>query len=267
LFILIVSPAFFAELKKLGKLYHVKAEASAAAAQWQHTLTWQPLAGNTQLEGSFQSLKIKNAEIFGFDHEKLLDIESLSICKNERVLITGASGSGKTVLLDVLAGLREVSASTLQVNNTELGSLKLLQQSIFYVGQQAVFFDGSLFENIGLNYHSREEVAAAIEQVGMDSWLQQQPEGLDQPIGDRIQLSGGQKQKLALARLALFKTDLVLLDEPLAHLSIDEQASVLVLLKKLTETRTSIWISHKPLASLSFDQTWVIDQKTVVQRT
>jgi ATP-binding cassette subfamily C protein CydD len=264
LFILTIAPAFFSELKKLGKLYHVKAEASASASQWHHTLTWTPLEGNVKLDEPFESLAMNKANIVGFDQEHLLDITALKIQKNDCIHITGRSGSGKTVLLDALAGLREITVDAIRLNGSDVKHLKTLQQSIFYVGQQPVFFEGTVFENIGLNQFDADAVKAAIERVGMTDWLNQQPEALDTELDEHIQLSGGQKQKLALARLVLFDTQIVLLDEPLAHLSQDEQTSVLSLLQVLTEKRTSIWISHKSLPPEMFNQTWIIEDKTLV---
>jgi len=267
LFILLIAPAFFAELKKLGKLYHVKAEATASASMWQHTLTWQPELQVHNQRTDLTAIDINDAIIKGFDNVTLLTIKHLQLTANDRIYLTGTSGAGKTVLLDAFAGLRAIQSPKMTLNHEQVTTLHALRDHVFYLGQRAVFFEGSIADNIGLQKFGTADIEMAIERVGMASWLKHQPQGIKTALQEKTPLSGGQRQRLALARLVLFDLPLVLLDEPLAHLSADEQADLLPLLFELTVNKVSIWVSHHPLPREQFSQIWNIDNRQLIQVT
>ncbi|TXR54003.1 ATP-binding cassette domain-containing protein [Reinekea thalattae] len=266
LFILLIAPAFFAELKNLGRLYHVKAEAVAGAESWWQVLTSPSVESNpltpSQSLDEFDSLVIKAASVSGIqqsDTESLLRFNDLSLHSKDRVLLTGSSGSGKTVLLDVIAGLRQLDASLIELNGQSQSNLVALRPKVLYLSQTPDLTSGSIRDNVGLQQCSDDDIVQAIEQVGLSDWLNAQANGLDTLLGDFAPLSGGQRQRLALTRLVLFNASIVLLDEPLAHTSEDEHASLLQLMLRLTEHRASIWISHKTIAAEHFNQTWHIN--------
>ena len=258
LFILLLSPAFFAELKKLGKLYHVKAEAVASAELWQTTLRASNTSLDDQASGDkqFQSLTIDQGDILGFDNVPLVHIRQCTLTAHDRVLLTGESGSGKSVVLDTIAGLRTISHSQMTLNRQQTATLIDLREQICYLGQTPIFLDGNIAENIGLGQYTERQIAQAIAAVGMADWLATLPQGLATPLHEQTILSGGQKRKLALARIQLFNAAIVLLDEPLAHLSAAEQADLLPVLERLTRGRCSIWVSHIPLSAVPFTKEW-----------
>ena len=259
LFILLIAPAFFAELKQLGRLYHVKAEAVAGAESWQQVLTAEPVVRENTPTETFTYLQICRASVQGLvssTDRQLLSIAELKINDGDRILLSGESGSGKTVLLDVLAGLRELSAESIELNGQPVADLTPIRNRILYLGQSPALMAGSVAENIGLGQFSDDDIIDAIEKVGLSEWLSTQPKGIHTRLGDFPPLSGGQKQRFALTRLVLFDLPIVLLDEPLAHISEDEQASVLDLMLNLTEAKTSVWISHKPIAADQFNRHW-----------
>jgi ATP-binding cassette subfamily C protein CydD len=264
LFILLISPAFFAELKNLGRLYHVKAEATAGAESWQEVLTAEPTEQIQPLTENFNSLIIQRASVKGLisqTDDELLNLEQLTITAGDRILISGESGSGKTVLLDVIAGLRNLSAESIQLNGEPVKDLSQLKNHILYLNQRPDLMAGTVAENIGLGQFSDSEIIQAINTVGLTEWLNSQPDGIHTRLGDFPPLSGGQKQRFALTRLVLFNLPILLLDEPLAHISNDEQSGILKLMLQLTENKTSIWISHKPVPIENFNRQWHISSK------
>lgn len=265
LFILLISPAFFAELKKLGKLYHVKSEATASAAFWQHTLKFKAETNIPEISKSIESIEISDTQILGFDAVPLLSIKHLVINRGDQIRLTGNSGSGKTVLMDALAGLRDIESVKLNINHTAVENLQSIRDCVFYIGQEAVFFDGSIAENIGLGQFNDTDIAQAIERIGMGTWLKGLEKGLATQFHENAPLSGGQKQRLALARLVLFDLPIVLLDEPLAHLSISEQEVLLPMLVELTKEKTAVWISHKTIPASYFNRVIHVNDQTVVE--
>lgn len=268
LFILLLSPAFFAELKKLGKLYHVKSEATASADLWQHTLQWQQDNNRSaNIDQPFHSLNLSDTTVLGLDGHALLSIGFCSLTKTDRVWLQGISGSGKSVVLDALAGLRDIKPGQCIINQRPAENLDELREQCFYLGQQPIFFDGTLRENLGLNQFDDKSLISAIETVGMSDWFYATSQGLDTQLNEHTPLSGGQKQKLALARLKLFDKPLVLLDEPLAHLSIAEQNELLPVLLRLTQERCSVWVSHIALPEQQFNKRWVLQQQVLTEET
>ncbi len=266
LFILLLSPAFFAELKKLGKLYHVKAEATASTELWQHTLSWKKDSLRTDSDTSFQALQVQSATISGFDKRTLVKVEELNLTTNDRILLSGKSGSGKSVVLDALAGLRTMTGN-IQLNNHTVENVQAIRDQIIYIGQTPVFFEGSVRENLSLNQFNDQQVLEALTTVGMSDWLVSLPAQLDTILNENTPLSGGQKQRLALARLCLFNRPIAFLDEPLAHLSRDEQKELLPLLLLLTEDRCSIWISHIEIAANHFTRQWQLTDQQLEEQT
>lgn len=261
LFLLLIAPAFFNEFKVLGKLYHVKAEASASTEQWHHTLQWQPSETLSQKSRiNFQQLLLTNVKVQGFEGNTLVCAASLNLQQGDRVQLNGASGSGKTVLLDALAGLRQTTGG-IELNGQAVASLNTLQASVFYLEQQPVFFAGTVRDNLSLGEVDDTKIIQAINDVGLGQWLKSQPAGLNTPLDEHTNLSGGQKQKLALARIIIFDVPLVLLDEPFAHLTEHEQDELFELLVKVTQSRTSIWISHRSMPTQAFNKQWWLSEQ------
>ena len=266
LFILLLSPAFFAELKKLGKLYHVKAEATASTELWQHTLDWENHSSQGSSDDSFQSLEINNAIIAGFDDQTLVTIDELNLTSKDRILLSGKSGSGKSVVLDAIAGLRSLTGN-IQLNSQAAEHVQAIRDQIIYIGQTPVFFEGSVRDNLSLNQFDDQRILNALATVDMKDWLTSLPAGLDTRLTEHTPLSGGQKQRLALSRLYLFDRPIILLDEPLAHLSREEQVQLLPLLLSLTEGRCSIWISHIEIAATHFSKLWQLTDQQLTEKT
>jgi ATP-binding cassette subfamily C protein CydD len=245
----------------LGKLYHVKAEATASAEQWHHTLQWQPtdhLASNRQAD--FKQLTIHNAQVQGFEGDALVSIDNLTLNEGDRVQLVGASGTGKTVLFDALANLRIITGQ-LSINDELTANLSLLQKNVFYLEQRPVFFNGTLRENLGLGEVDDDRIIHAIADIGLADWFAELADGLDTVLEEHTNLSGGQKQKLALARIIIFDVPIVLLDEPFAHLTEHEQTELFDLLVRVTQGRTSVWISHRIMNDEPFNKQWHLSEQ------
>lgn len=265
LFLLLLAPAFFAEFKALGKLYHVKAEAIASADFWQHTLQWssaeQTHAPTTH---SINCLSIDQGSVYGFEQgQSLLTIPQLSLAKGERVHLTGVSGAGKTLLLDTLAGLR-VLEGQLTLNNQPVTQFNELLAQVFYLSQRPVIFSGSLRENLTLRRANDQTAIKALDSVQLSSWYSTLAQGLDTIIDEDINLSGGQQQKLALARVLIFKPELILFDEPFTHLTIAEQLELETIMARVCQQRLSVWVSHRPMKTVEFSRHWHIDEAGLV---
>lgn len=258
LFLLLLTPAFFAELKAMGKLYHARADAIAAAEELAPILTQAPVSDGTLAESQFEQLQANHWQVLGYEGDVIIDGHDLRLERGYRVWLQGPSGSGKSALIDALMGLRPI-AGDWQLNGKPVRHLKGLSGSIALLTQKPVLLPGSVFDNIGLGRVDRATAERAIDAVGLNDWLAQQPQGLDTELGEFPPLSGGQAQRLAIARLWALKPELVLLDEPTAHLSEPEHRDLVALLEqKLTDT-TLVWVSHRTLNADFFNRIWHAD--------
>lgn len=261
LFILLVAPAFFAELKALGHLYHSRSSALGAAAAWETVLTRgdgegaQPAPTRRR---PFTQIELRETEVLGFDSEALLAIGKLTLQSGEHVLLRGPSGAGKSVLLEALGGLRPLRG-TIRLNSENAADLAALRDDALLLEQTPALFPGSVASNVGLGRTDDRAIASALETVGLGSWLAALPKGVQTHLGDHPALSGGQRQRLAAARLVLFRPSLVLLDEPTAHLSDDERHAVATLLQDLLADATVVWASHDIPGGAWFTRVWTVD--------
>jgi ATP-binding cassette subfamily C protein CydD len=259
LFILLVAPAFFAELKTLGHLYHSRSGALGAAAAWQSVLAAPPDPAMPPAEAEgWRDIALRDVSILAFDGSELLRVEGLALKPGERVLLRGPSGSGKSVLLEGLAGLRALRGSV-TLDGRAVVDLSALRDRVFLLEQTPALFPGTVAANLGLEQHDDAAIEAALARVGLGAWCEQLPEGLHTRLDDSPALSGGQRQRFAAARLLLFRPSLVFLDEPTAHLSDDERAEVAALLQALLADSAVVWASHDTPDSSWFTQRWFID--------
>ncbi|MEE4108211.1 MAG: ATP-binding cassette domain-containing protein [Halieaceae bacterium] len=262
LFILLVAPAFFAELKTLGHLYHSRSSALGAAAAWDAVLTEPERTGppSATRPSAFTQIEVRDGEVLGFDGEVLLRLPQLTLHRGDHVLLRGPSGAGKSVLLEALAGLRPMRGE-ISLDGRRTADLAGLRDTALLMEQTPALFAGSVASNVGLDEHDDQAVVDALEAVGLGPWLAGLANGVQTCLGDHPALSGGQRQRLAAARLLLFRPALVLLDEPTAHLSEEERQTIADLLQALLADSTVVWASHDPLPRDGFDRVWSVDTR------
>lgn len=183
----------------------------------------------------------------------VLDAVSARIPAQQWTAITGPSGSGKSTLLTALLGALPVSAGTLQAvdeHGTRMDLREADLSSVAWCPQEAHLFDSSIRRNLMLGVEETEsrtdaQLLEVLEQVGLAHWYRQQPRGLETRIGSGgHQLSGGQRCKMAVARAILGGHQVILLDEPTAHLGTDEADELLATLQQALATRTVVLITH-----------------------
>ena len=267
LWILLTVPLLLSEMKKLGQVYHQKAQAEAAqeelAPLYSHvpdTISLQSYAQSADNpEEMSRLLDASNFNVFdlrepaslkeGQVQPALLKANSLIISKGDKVLLNGKSGAGKTLLLEALSGQRPATHK--------------FEQPVVWITQHPVITPGSVRENLCLNdTYSDDILMTALQDVELEAWLTLLPYGLDTVMTDYPQLSGGEAQRLSLARALLRDESIWLLDEPTAHLPDEQHHRLAQLIKRLGENKTLIWASHKALPSNWFNQFWSVEKKT-----
>ena len=165
---------------------------------------------------TFDSLQLDKIS-FSFKDIKVLTNLSLNITKGDAFGIIGPSGAGKSTLLNILLGLLDPSSGSIKINGKLMTKhISAWRELISFVPQEPVLFDASIRDNIsfGMSNLSDKEIWAALKSVKLDSLISNQREGLDTFIGERGgNFSGGQKQRLSLARALIRKPKVIFLDE------------------------------------------------------
>ena len=202
---------------------------------------------------------------------KVLKGISFKVAAGTLTGIVGPSGAGKSTISSLIPRLYDVTQGVISVNGTDIRdyTIKSLRNSIGVVTQDSHMFHDSILVN--LKYAKSDataiEIEAACKSARIWDFIQSLPNGLDTVVGERgHRLSGGEKQRLAIARLLLKQPSLVILDEATAHLDSENEAMVQAALKEALVGRTSIVIAHRLSTIAHADQILVIDNGEIVEQ-
>ena len=185
--------------------------------------------------------------------------------------IVGPSGAGKSTISSLIPRLYDVTAGRILINNEDIrnSTIKSLRNVIGVVTQDSHMFHDTIRNNLlyAKNDASLQELESACSAARIWSFIESLPNGLDTVVGERgHRLSGGEKQRLAIARLLLKQPSLVILDEATAHLDSENEALVQLALKDALIGRTSIVIAHRLSTIIQADQILVLDGGQIVER-
>ena len=188
-----------------------------------------------------------------------------------RLAVVGGIGSGKTILLQVLAGLRGFSAGSLKVDGVALETETLRRHwaGIGWVPQEAFLFSLSLRDNLAMGrpQASVEELWEVARVVCLDDLIRRLPMGLETVVGERgVVLSGGERQRTALARALLRKPRLLILDDALSAVDAETESRILENLKGFLQGVTLILATHRVFVAELCDQVLVLEDGAIVQR-
>ena len=202
---------------------------------------------------------------------KVLKGISFTVASGTLTGIVGPSGAGKSTISSLIPRLYDVTQGVISINGTDIRdyTIKSLRNSIGVVTQDSHMFHDSILVN--LKYAKADataiEIEAACKSARIWDFIQSLPNGLDTVVGERgHRLSGGEKQRLAIARLLLKQPSLVILDEATAHLDSENEAMVQAALKEALVGRTSIVIAHRLSTIAHADQILVIDNGEIVEQ-
>ena len=218
-----------------------------------------------------QSIQLQNISFHYPDKAPLLRDQSLSIHKGECIGITGESGSGKTTLINLIMGLISPTYGSVKVDNHELNqsTINSWLSQISYLQQQPVIMDASILDNIafGESNPRLEQVNMAIEQANLTDFIKNLPKGILTQLGEKgLQVSGGQIQRIALARALYRDSEILILDEISNNLDEGNLNDIIADLKNLTNNgKTIIIIDHNSVMLQLVNTIWnVVEGKITV---
>jgi ATP-binding cassette subfamily B protein len=174
---------------------------------------------------------------------------AFEVAPGRRVALVGPSGSGKSTLAGLILRLHDPSAGRVLVDGRDVREYTLasLRAQVAVLLQDALLFAASVRDNIsyGAAQAGEEEIVAAARLANAHAFIEALPEGYDTVLGERgVTLSAGQRQRIAIARAALSRAPIVILDEPTTGLDVENERAVVQALERLTAGRTTFTITH-----------------------
>ena len=182
---------------------------------------------------------------FAYGNKPVLDHIHLSVETGETVGISGISGGGKSTLLKLVSGLYEVQIGKITIGDAQ--ELPERRKRVAMVTQSAMLFPASIRDNITCGHGMDDDrIRHACHAAQLTEWISALPDGLDTFVGERGgQVSGGQAQRIAIARAVAKNAPVILLDEPTSALDGDTGTAVLTALASLTKGKTVLHVSHR----------------------
>ena len=213
-----------------------------------------------------QSIRIdKISYTYPETNKIILNSVSFNIKKNTTVAIVGLSGSGKTTLVDLIMGLLTPSSGNIIVDNTVVNrqNLKMWQQNIGYVPQSIYLTDDSIINNIAFSKSKKDidldQVYSAAKLAHLDDYVSQLPDKYHTIVGEHgVRLSGGQIQRIGIARAIYSQPDLLILDEATSSLDGHTENAVMQAVHNLSHKMTIIMIAHRLTTIKECDEIFVI---------
>jgi ATP-binding cassette subfamily B protein len=264
----------FLPLSFLGFVYR-EVKASLASIEQMLGLLKQESSvkdsGAQSLASNKASIEFQNLE-FNYQPERpILKGLSFTIKAGERVAVVGSSGAGKSTLTKLLFRFYDKTAGDILINNQSIYdySLASLREHIGVVPQDTILFNDTLKNNIlyASPKATDEEVARVIEMAQLDYFISQCPDGLETIVGERgLKLSGGEKQRLAIARMLLKRPAIMVFDEATSSLDSRTEKNINQAIKKVSAGYTSLIIAHRLSTIIDADNIVVLDDGVVVEQ-
>ena len=216
-------------------------------------------------------IEYENVEFYYSPEVPLIKNLSFFVPSGKMYAIVGPSGSGKSTVVNLLPRLYDVKDGAVKINGFDVRDIELgyLRSNIGMVTQEAYMFNGTIKENLlfAKADATMEEIENACKIANIHDFITKQPQGYDTPVGNRgLKLSGGEKQRLSIARVILKDPRILILDEATSALDSISESSIQNALDVLMKGRTSIVIAHRLSTILQADKILVISGGKIVEQ-
>jgi ATP-binding cassette subfamily C protein CydCD len=272
-FVLILAPEFYLPLRTLGARFHARTAALTAAQRVFQIANRQSQIANRKFQiPNLTPLIIRFEEVgytYSEEEHPALSGVSFTIEPGQRVALVGPSGGGKSTAANLLLRFIEPGRGRITVNGTPLGDVPgdAWRKLVAWVPQQPYLFNATVVDNIRLARPGAglDEVTQAARLAHAHEFIQALPQGYDTPIGEHgARLSGGQAQRLALARAFLKDAPLLVLDEATSSLDPEHEAAIQYSVERLMQGRSVLVIAHRLVTVHRADRIVVLEKGKVV---
>ncbi|MBR1559929.1 MAG: ATP-binding cassette domain-containing protein [Clostridia bacterium] len=272
--VLMLSYSFFSSIRALQWIAHDALHGVAASQNIAKILdidTHKPVNGDATVYDSFEGIRFDDVSFAYKGRDSVLEHVNLDIPHNGITAIAGESGCGKSTIVNMLLRFYDAKSGRIALNGRDYLSIdpSELRKRVIMVPQSVYVFSGTVRENllIAKPDGTDAELYEALEQVRLKDWIDLQPEGLDAPVGDAgARLSGGQRQKLGIARALLSRAEYIIFDEATSSVDEENEREIWRCISELAETRTLIIISHRLSTIRNADVIYLIDDGRVTER-
>ena len=218
-------------------------------------------------EGSIEFKKVS----FRYHQNGLFSNFNLKIPKNKKVALVGHSGSGKSTLVKLLYRLYDLEKGEIKIDNINIANIKQesLRSELSIVPQECILFDDTIYNNILFSNPkaSKSDVMKAIKFAQLDKVIANFPKKENTIVGERgVKLSGGEKQRVSIARAILANKKILVLDEATSSLDSKTESEIQKDLQTLMQGRTSLIIAHRLSTIMNADTIVVLDKGRIVQQ-
>ncbi len=223
------------------------------------------------LAGFEDKISFENVSFRYPDGSKMiLDGVNLDIPKGRMIAIVGASGAGKTTLVDLIPRFYDPVDGVIKIDGTPIKDVRIqdIRNLIGNVNQESILFNDTIFNNIafGVENATMDEVIAAAKIANAHDFIMEKEGGYQFVIGDRgVKLSGGQRQRISIARAILKNPPILILDEATASLDTESEKTVQEALDRLMSSRTTVAIAHRLSTIRNADEIIVLDEGKIVE--
>lgn len=265
----------YSPVKALGNIHNDAQQALAAAERVFElmdaaTEKEKMDAGTAIAEGVADCIRYEDLSFrYASDEDYVLKDVNLTVKKGEVVALVGSSGSGKTTLVNLLPRFYEPESGSITIDGTDLREfgLRSLRQMIALVTQDTILFNDTITNNIGYGKKgcTPEQVRAAAAAAHADGFIDKLPRGYDTVIGEKgVRLSGGEKQRLSIARALLKNSPVLILDEATSALDTESERIVQKALENLMKNRTTLVIAHRLSTIINADKIAVVHDGRII---
>lgn len=266
--IIMLAADFFLPLRLLGSFFHVAMNGMAASDKLFNLLDTPEDEQGSEVPESFERNIIINNLSFSYDGKKnVLDSISVVIEKNSLVSIVGESGCGKSTLASLLCGTTKGYSGSITIGGVEIRDIdeKTLMNNITAVNFNSYIFVGTVKENLLIadSNASDEKMIDALKMVNLWSFLSEQ-DGLDTKLNQQgSNFSGGQRQRLAIARALLHNTPIYVFDEVTSNIDAESENDIMAVIQNMAKIKTVILISHRLENVVGSDKILLLDKGKV----
>ena len=207
------------------------------------------------------NIEFKNVS-FSYNNKNVINNISFRINKNSSIALVGESGSGKSTIIKLIMGLIKYNEGNILIDDKELSELNLntFYDNVTYISQEAPIFDGTLRENLIFDKKiSDEKIIKVLDLVCLDKFYEKLDDGLDTELGEKgIRISGGERQRVALARLFFDDSKIIILDEATSAMDNITEKLVMKNIVKQLNNKTLIVIAHRLETIKDVDKIYVL---------
>jgi len=248
-----------------------------AMAEFESLFQYAKIEQEVKDTSNAKSLKVSKGTIefrnisFSYKKRKILDNFSLKIPNNKKIALVGPSGAGKSTVVKLLYRLYDVDEGEILVDNKNIKEFKQesLRSELSIVPQECVLFDDTIYNNIAFSKPgaTRKEIFQAMKFAQLDKIVDIFPNKENTIVGERgVKLSGGEKQRVSIARALLADKKVLVLDEATSSLDSETEHEIQAALKELMRGRTAIIIAHRLSTIMSADMIIVMDKGKIIQK-